>query len=304
MSKRLIFSFLFILFLGIPTSALASRESLTISPLRQDIKLVPGQTSMGSIKLKNSGDVDFNVDVYAANFTVKNEAYDQEFDQPNNPLSASNWFRFDQTKIHMPANSSQLINYQIKTPPLAEPGGHYVAIFAQIEPSSDTNKDIVQIKRVASLFYFEVAGQLVKSARFTDFRTPFWQKRGAIPATLRIEDTGNTHYSIDGWVRLKTIWNSELSQVRVHGLLLPGTIRSFKTTLKSPRLPGIYKLQADMRFADQTKSVKSTWVVVFPIFWLICFSILLFIAVIWLVRKYLTDRRSHRYKQKKHINQS
>ncbi len=267
-------------------------DSLTISPLRVEHKLERGQNVASTVKIKNSGTNRLTAKMYAELFSTTNELYDQIFTRSSDALSADKWISFSQESYSLEPNQEIKVNFQINVPQAATPGGHYVAIFAQIEPPETTaTNDIVQIKRVASLIFLEISGKLDKSGRLVSVKTPFWHRKGDINVSLRLQNTGNAHFRADGWVRLRTIWGSERTKTRIDGLLLPDTTRLLEPVLPAPRWPGIYKVQAYISFPNQA-TTKSTWIVILPPTWLTILGILVLSAVTWQTTSRLKARRA------------
>lgn len=257
------------------------RESLTISPLRNELKLIPGQQYEASVKLENNGEADLEVAIYASSFTVKNENYDQEFNQLNSPSSVNNWFKFSQNTIFLPAKSKQSIKYIISMPANAEPGGHYAAIFAQTKAQNQKKTDVIEVKRVASLVNMEVAGDIVRTGKIESLRSNLWQNNHQILSQLRLYNDGNTHYRVDGYQRLKNLLGREVGSVRLSGLLLPQTTRLFESNIDAPDWPGIYKLESAVSFPNSGWQSKSGWIIYFPNQYIVITGLLLLGLIIY-----------------------
>ncbi len=288
---KVLFLNAFISCLILPGMALAARESLTISPLRTEVNLATGQSYNGSIKLKNDGDQALDVEIYSADFSVTNEAYDQEFSQPDNPLAVNNWFDFEQTKYRLAPHSSQVVRYKISAPSNAEPGGHYATIFAQTKGQVQKPSDVVEIKRVASLVYITIAGEISKGGNIESLNSKFWHSTSPINSQLRLKNSGNVHYRVDGYERLKNILNQEVTSSRINGLLLPNTVRAINTTIDAPKWPGLYRLEAQVSFPGGKINTTSKWILYLPPGYIALLGIVLIGAVVVLVRYLMRKKR-------------
>lgn len=289
-----------LLFLGVvvalglifqPAVAQAAQESLTVSPLKGEFKLTPGQQVGSSIKIKNSGEKPIEVEVYAQTFVVKNEHYDQEFYRADNKLAAENWINFDQANYRLEPKKEASINYQIKVPVGAEPGGHYAAIFVQTKPPLAASGDVVQIKRVAHLLYFEIAGQITRGGSIETVKSTFWQLRSPIKSEVRVKNSGNIHYRIDGGVTLRNLFGGEVSKARIEGLLMPGAARLFTIENEAPDWPGLYRLETKIGFPGGKSAKASSWMLYLPPLYIYALGILFFIAISPLVVRKLRQRR-------------
>lgn len=274
----------------LPGVALAKRESLTISPLRTEVNLVGGQSYDGSIKLKNDGEQALNVELYSADFSVTNEAYDQEFSQSDNPLAVNNWFDFEQNNYNLAPHSSQIVRYKISAPSNAEPGGHYATIFAQTKGQVQKPSDVVEIKRVASLVYIAIAGEISKSGNIESLNSKFWHSNSPIYSQLRIKNSGNVHYRVDGYERLKNVLNQEVTSSRINGLLLPHTVRAINTTIDAPKWPGLYRLEAQVSFPGGKINTTSKWILYLPPGYIALLGIVSIGAGMMLVRFFIKRR--------------
>ncbi len=273
-----------------PAVAQAAQESLTVSPLKGEFKFTPGQQVGSSIKIKNSGEKLIEVEVYAQTFAVKNEHYDQEFYRADNKLAAENWINFDQANYRLEPKKEASINYQIKVPIGAEPGGHYAAIFAQTKPLATSGDDVLQIKRVAHLLYFEIAGQITRGGSIETVKSAFWQLRSPIKSEVRAKNSSNTHYRIDGGVTLRNLFGSEVSKARIEGLLMPGTTRLFTIDNEAPDWPGLYRLETKIGFPDGKSAKYSSWVLYLPPLYIYALGILLFIVISHFVMRKFRQR--------------
>lgn len=238
------------------SSALAARESLSVSPTKAEFKLTPGQQIGSSIKIKNSGDVAMNVEIVTELFTVKNEYYDQEFKQSDNHLAANNWFDFAQGSYYLEPKQEKTVNYNVAVPKDAEPGGHYVAIITQTKSNGVASAGVFEIRRIASLMYFQISGDITKTGSIESLETDYWQKASPINTKLMLRNSGNTHYRADGVIILKNIFNKEIKRTSFDVLLLPNTSRLFESRLEGLKFPGFYKLETNIVFPQGGKAVK------------------------------------------------
>lgn len=283
---------LVICLLFIPAKSNAAKESLTIGPPRTEYKLEPGQVVEGVVKLKNGGDLDMDVAVYPASFAIKNEAYDQEFYRPDNILAANNWFQFSQNKYHLLPKTSQLVNYKINVPAGAEPGGHYAAIFAQTQSNNQKVSDVVEVKRVASLVYIEIAGRVTRDGSIESLKTNRWHSASPVTTQLRLKNKGNTHYRVDGFVTIKNLFGKEVSQSRINNLLLPNTVRLFDISSDAPDWPGLYKLEAKVSFPNGTVNSRPVWFIYLPHSYIYAAAVILFCLITVIFWRWLRKKKA------------
>lgn len=275
----LVIGFIFAGFLFAAVPARAVSESLTVSPLSRKFQLMPGQPVDSSIDIKNSGEQAIDVELYANLFSIKNENYDQEFNKSDNHLAVSNWVAFDKTNYHLEPKQKVQVNYHVKVPKDAEPGGHYAALFAQTKSPDQRGNDVIEIKRVASLLYFEIAGSVTKSGNIESMMAGFWQKKSPILVEIRLKDSGNTHYRVGGAANLSDVFGRIAGSQKIDKLLLPRTTRLITLEVPTPNWPGLYRLETSVTFPQGKPQVASKWILYAPPAAIIVIAILLALVV-------------------------
>lgn len=250
------------------STAQAATESLTVSPLKGEFKLAPGQQANGSIKIKNSGEKPIDVEVYVQTFAVTNENYDQEFHRSDNKLAAENWVSLSDNNYKIQPKQQITVNYLVNVPLDSEPGGHYAAIFTQTKPVAVAKGEVVQAKRVAHLLYLEIAGQVSKVGQIVSTKTDFWQKHSPIYSRVRAKNGGNTHYRVDGSVTVKNLFGGDVSKARFDGLLMPGTVRLFAVQNEAPNWPGLYRVETKVGFPSGRSEKATSWILYLPLLYI------------------------------------
>lgn len=272
---------------------LASRQvldSLTIAPVSYDYKLDPGATTTGTITLTNSGLSDYQVRLYTEDFSVADISYDQHFSSSSDITSAAHWVRFTTSSLALKKGEHVTVNYTMTVPPKAEPGGHYAVIFAETAPIIGES-GIVTLKRLGSLLYFEITGQLIKIGRVRNFDVAFWQPRLPFQAQLYVTDLGNTHFHADGEIDVKNIFGQIIARQPVAGYILPQTTRLFTARFRPLGVwPGLYKVDGNIYIFDHFERVNTHWLLFIPLVYQVAlvavglFTILLG-TIRWLVKR-------------------
>jgi hypothetical protein len=138
------------------------------------IKLPPGWSDGGTIKVDNKGQEPINIRVYAADWIYTAQDGSKNFLPPGtDPKSCTDWIKFYPADFTLPPAGSKEVNYVIAVPSDAV-GGHYAVLFFEVEVGSrwDETKDVaVRVyNRVASLFYVEPEGTIERKAAINDFQ--------------------------------------------------------------------------------------------------------------------------------------
>lgn len=247
-----------IFLLGNPSKAYAA--SLTVSPLRNEIYASPGQTVNGTLTIKNSGKDKSTVLMSAEVFSTINEDYDYKLDAQNDQ---TNWVRYNPSKFELEVGKSKEVIYSLAIPANAEPGGHYIALIASVE-SSPENEGVITIERVASLLYIDLPGEQTKRARLVSLDVPLFSTKTDIKTIFRLQNSGTVHFRSNSIVEVKNIFGKTVHTEPTSKLLLPGTIRRNELSIKLPKLPGVYILNANIGLGDNDSASERKLVIVLP----------------------------------------
>ncbi len=255
-----------LLLVPVPMHAQEAGGSIKLTPLRSRPTLSPGSTGTGEITVTNQATDSNAVSITVQRFNTINEVYDYAFkDDPT-----TEWIRFTEVKATVDAGQKVTLPYSVAVPANASPGGYYFAIFASVEPhSSDTS--LREVKRVASLVYLEVSGDVVKKGAVASFDLPHVSFDQNVPLSVRLANQGNTHFDAD--VRF-AVGGTEQGGAAIKGLLLPGTVRRIDGSITLPRFPGIYKVTARYAGSDASSVTIAKTVVYIPVWSMVVTALL------------------------------
>lgn len=240
-----------------PMSVMAANDrGIQIAPLRTRPALRPGDTAPYSFTLTNHESDTKTVTLAVQRFKTVSESYDYAF----NDDPSTDWVRLPETHVAIEAGQKVTLPYSVAVPLSASPGGHYFAIFASVE-SSDSDHSLREIKRVASLIYLEVEGEVSKKGALAGFNLPNLTFTQTVPLSVRLANQGNTHFDVD--VRL-AVGGTVQENATLKGLLLPGTTRRFDGSIRLPKLPGVYNVTARYSASDTQAITTSRAVIYMP----------------------------------------
>lgn len=266
-------------------SAAGSERGLTISPIRFEININPGESKSEKLKVSNFSKNAIDVNMSAEVFSVINPQYDYEF---NNKSKTSKWIRFSEDNFNLPVGSTKNISFSLNVPNGAEPGGYYFSIFS----SSNTESGDVEVmskQRVASLIYVTVTGDITKKGQLKSLVTPWLINEKSI-WSMSVQNTGTAHFRSGINVELYDIFgNRSGSVLHLDPLILPNTIRDISGLIPRPITPGLYKIFFYVDLGDNSNIKISRYAFFAPLWFIIvCFlSILMIIFfVVYLLKKH------------------
>lgn len=270
-------STLLALFIGVSAHAQDGVESITLSPSQRMYKLDAGKSQQDELTIINDGAKAYDFVVYARPYSVKNSAYEQDFQATPPNADVYSWIRFEKTKYRLEAGASVKVPFTISVPALATPGGHYGVIFAQTEPADAANNNsVIRKKRVGSLMYVTVNGDYKMSGEAAGSDIPFWQLQPPLKATVSAKNTGNAEFINTTQLTIRDIFGNIKYDAKKDFIILPQTTRVMPLEWQKSNWFGLYKVEAKQSFLGKTVN-ESGYVLMMPRY--IPIALILFIVI-------------------------
>jgi hypothetical protein len=225
--------------LPIKTTALRKNQGLIITPLRQKVALAPGSTSADVATITNDTPEKLTVNLSSENFSVINENYDYAFKTSD----SATWVRFVDTQLELQPHEKKQVSYSLAIPSSATPGAYDIALLATIE-STTNSTSITEQRRVASLIYLDVGGNIEKKGSLLAFDIPWLTTKNDLAYQMRVANQGNSHLEFDVKLFSKLMAQDEHEQGTAKSFTLPRTIRSLTGTVRIGQVPGLYTVTA------------------------------------------------------------
>lgn len=297
-----------------------SASGLSISPLRQELTLKPGQADKIDITLKNITGGPINAKVAVRDFESDNVTGNPKvITDPNfkSPASIRN-FLVGLGDVPLVVGEQRTFSIPVQTPNNATPGAYYGLIEYQAVPNDINNpagnNKVALSAAVSQLVFITVPGNITERVQISDihiYRDKAGTKEGlfftSIPQAVGIElhNLGNGFAKPFGHISLqnsegKEIYSYELNGGITRGLVLPNSARIFKDPIKNITRPGRYTIVANVSYGSGSAILtgkKTFWYI--PK-WLIVTAIvilLILVAAAYLARrryKRAAHRRYHR----------
>ena len=296
--------------------------SVTITPPLFQLTIGPGENWTSSVKIVNNNAYEVSYLPQIVDFEAQGEGGQGTFvpliesfaNEPERTDSLGTWIEISKEPVVIPAGKSADVQFTVRVPENADPGGHYAAIM--IGPY--TGDDQVQGSRmkvssfVTSLLFVRIKGEIIESGRIREFTAE--KSLYHVPEAnfvLRFENTGNTHLRPQGSVTILNMWGKERGQVMINeksnfGNVLPRSIRRFEFAWSGENNPfdiGRYSAVVTLAYGDDDKQNTSAttyfWVVpVVPVAITISAVMLIAALMMWFIRRYvrraLSIERMHR----------
>ncbi len=296
-----------------------SVSAFSVSPMKQTVSLVPGQTYSNSVKVSlplNAGnDMHFEISVVPFGMNDEDGNYDIDLSSSDERNERVKWVSLSDRTNEVkggdvitgdlaPGKTNEFI-YTINVPESVVGGGQYFAILVKSVPDSSDNNDdnnlaISETHSIASVVYAELPGEIKLDGTLKDNNVVGFVLNPPIATSFVAENTGNTHFVVTYYLQVyplfsdEEVYTNEENPSTDH--VLPGTSRFVTQTWNETPSIGIYKVRqtAYYDFAKDKPSVTEKIVIVCPIWLLFLIIFLIVLAIGWVVFR-IKSRRKERY---------
>ena len=250
------------------------QESILLSPTSKRYEIEAGSSKTDSFKVINNGSTKFSFTVYARPYSVSGEDYKPDFENDAKNADAYKWIQYDKTLYDIEPGSSVDVTYTVRVPKNATPGGHYGVLFAETQPNGDVEGTaIAQKKRVGSILYATVKGNVTTAGKYLGADLPFLQFKAPLKIRQKVQNTGNTDFLVQSKVEVSDVFGTRKFINQKEVPVLPSTTRSIENDWANPAWIGLYKVEQSATFLDNSKS-SSGYVLLIPV-WVYLLVVLL-----------------------------
>ena len=293
-------------FFILPSSVLAvDSVPLTVSPVRQQMEMKPGETSTAILKLINISESPISGTIKVVDFIIEDDQGTPVFLEDKNfssNYSAASWVKLPYDRLTIPANDKIEIQFKIKTDLDALPGGHYAGIIFEavgqtLEPVQDvdqTSSGASIAPRIATLLYITIPGDYEEMALVTKFHTPKFSQHGPLDIDTTILNQSPSHIRPTGIITITNMFGDVLTHLPLEEQnIFPQAERTFKNTIPTKWLFGRYQAHLQAAYGTQGKSLNALiYFTVIPVA-LIIYIIIFITAIIFLVKHYAKKNKTH-----------
>ena len=282
----------------------AGEVGFSVSPMKQDIVLNPGDSYRGAFTISNPAsspnDFSYSVSVtpFYVNDTTNNDDYMPIFNEESDRTLITNWITLiSPTTGTVAPNSSDKIEFIINVPSDAPAGGQYAAITvtsANESNSSEGSTGIHEQLAIAHTVFAEIAGNTVKKGEIMDASVPSFIFSGDLTASARVKNTGNVHGKAIYKLQVFPIFSDEEVYTNEEKpdehTILPDRTFYNETSWRGMPSFGIYNVVFTVEYEGSKVEVKKM-VIKCPIWMLFSILFAIIAAIIYLGLKIKSRRR-------------
>ena len=276
-----------------PLNTFAIKRAFSISPLTQEIILVPGESYRGSIEVTNplNADDDFKYNAFVGPYYPKSMdgGVDDYGTSDITTITSRNlimdWIKIDNPSGAVSPNGTASITFTISVPNDAPAGGQYATISVKEDVgntvSTDGQSNVVEIMQMSSVIFANVAGDTREEGVILENTMPSFLLNSDLEATSLVRNNGNVHSNAEYVLQVWPMFSGEEictnEEKPMTSMILPDTERYNAQTCKLPPI-GVFKAKQVVKIFGEVSTVEKT-IIVCPI-WLLFLIIFAVIALI------------------------
>ena len=273
-------------------------STMTISPPRQRIILVPGETYNGSIIVSNPNlaKSDLKYSVTIGSFSLgkdengRTDYNDTDVDTMTEYNQIMDWITLGKESGEVAPNNKDIIPFVINVPMNAPAGGQYATIIVQDDTAEDGvgSLSVRNIVRFASVIFADVAGETMQDGAVVENNVPIVSTSTPLTVSSLVENNGNVHTDAEYILQVYTLFSGEevysSEEDPETELIMPESSRFNTVSWDGAPAIGIFRVRQVVRIFNK-ESVVEKIVLICPL-WLMVTVIFVVVAlVIYLVFK-------------------
>ncbi len=221
--------FLFLTFFLLPAF---SASAATVSPLKLEAEINPGETASYSLTLFNETDKDVFLTSKVEVFKPKSNGYQAEI-TPSFGSAYLSWLTLPQDSLILKPGEKKTVPVLISIPKTANVGGYYLAIMWESKEPSANKANLGVSSRIGVLVFLRVNGEVTEKMSSSGLEP---LKRSVayfnFPISFRtdLKNEGNVHLKPKGLLVIKNIFGQVVDTVPFNpdgGIILPSSEKEF-----------------------------------------------------------------------------
>ena len=203
--------------------AVASGTNISLSPVSKVLQLSSKSVYEDTMAVKNEGDSDMEIEVYAAPYSYvyskEDDTYKLGFSSENSFTQITRWITFkdsggnyvNKAKYTIKPHSSMNISYKVSTPDNIPAGGQYAVIFAHtLTAAISTNGIKTEASPGMVVYGRSTEGEAITSAEISDMTiqrgiTVEGETRNGFYASAKVKNSGNVDFNASGVMKVESI---------------------------------------------------------------------------------------------------
>lgn len=260
--QKKIYIFFVLLIALVQVSHAQESAGFSISPPSFEVSANPGDTIKNVVKVTNITTNPIALETLSKDFiAVGNEGAVELLDE-NSSFSLASWVSFEVDTITLQPKQTALIDYQIKVPDNAEPGGKFASlIFRTVPPKNTEVTGATLAQEIGALVLMRVAGDAKEYAKISEFKSDrSIYEYGPIEFTLIVKNEGSVHVRPKTNVTITNTLGKRVASISLgEKNVLPAAERKFNGLLEKKYMFGRYTATATAVYGTKNTILTDTY---------------------------------------------
>jgi len=247
------------------TKSYAIKQSLQVSPIINDIQLIPGQPTVINLSVENLSDAPLGIH---AEISGMDETNQNIFTDQHSSI-LTKWTSIATPEIILDPLSQKDIPVIINPPKDAKPSGYYETIFlSPIVNSQKQPETPVILTRVGAIILATVGkpdyNDLAKKVNIRDLRpSAYFLEKSPATLSFSVENKYFTHFTAKPFITIKPLFGQEQTSLLEEKHILPGSNKTWQFQTKIGKNI-FYRTKLAVSVGNGNQVLADTWFIVLP----------------------------------------
>ena len=252
------------------------KSSMFVSPMSQEILLIPGESYEGVVLVSNAAnsqqDLKYSVKVGSYSRIKSDKDKDDygsvDIETRSGRNEIMDWIELNKTSGTVGPNGVDKVVFKISVPKNAPAGAQYASILVINDDGEEDGKEngvtIKNVYQLASAIFANVAGENIEKGKITDNIIPSFLTTGPLETTSMVENLGNVYTDAEYILQVASVFGGDELCTNEENpdkkLVLPETERYNVQTCDLPAV-GIFKAKQTVRIFGEASIVEKPIIV-------------------------------------------
>lgn len=284
-------------------------SSVFVSPMSQEISLIPGESFEGTISVSNAANAQGNLKYKIAVGSYGIKKGDGDIDDYSGGVDVEtrtshneimSWITIDSDHGSVEPNGTDKVNFQINVPENAPAGAQYATILVVKDDDSrekNNSTDAITMQntyQLASRIIANVAGENIEKGAVTENNIPSFLTTGPLEATSMVRNDGNIYTDAEYTLQVWPLFSNEEictnEEEAETSLVLPETERYHAQSCNLPTV-GIFRAKQTVKIFGEESIIEKT-IIVCPIWLLFIIIFVIFALIFYFIAKAKTRKKA------------
>src|SRR4030042_942878 len=231
--------------------------TILVSPVRFEIQIVPGKSDTEAGRVRNLGNSEQTVNIYASDFQLDEEGALSFPEKRTLEDSILPWLRVNPSFLTLRPNEEKWIRFTVSLPEDSEKELQGMMFFQTVPPGTEKAKgrQVFISARLGVAVYASPKGKAKKSAEISDFLLKENLKDASLEYALFLVNQGNVHFRPKGTVTLRDGRGEKIASTELNPkaeAVLSGAHRIFEGKIGLSLKPDSYRVIAEVDYGGRT----------------------------------------------------